>query len=181
MLKERRMRSFLECWSRSLNKRVPRFSFCMMSLIGMNNMELWRSGGTAATAKNRHIPPNFFAIFSELFRIFLIFLVKIHRFLVLSNALLKSNPYVSTTKYWRFRLLTFVIPKENLGTLFWRLLFKNIGWLENDRIRPSPSYFILVSCYPWGYCCPCFNKSSFKYVFLCRTTRYWERSTKVQI
>ena len=32
-----RMQSFLECWSCSLHKRVPRFSFVMIKFIGMNN------------------------------------------------------------------------------------------------------------------------------------------------
>ena len=72
-----RMRSFFKCWRSSLHKRVPRFSFGMMRLIGINNMLLWRNGGGTANC------PDFLP--------FLAGLEILGLFLVLSDAILKSK------------------------------------------------------------------------------------------
>ncbi len=166
------MRSFLECWSSSLHKRIPRFFFGMIRFIGI----LLTIFDGEEMAAEPPAPAEISFVISRRIRHLRIsnkFLVK-NRFLVLTNAFMKSN-YVTKTEIlavyddliWykkifcpnKIKLITLVIPKENLATLLWKLLLQHLGKFQNH----PPPFFWNLFCAPdaWNYwiSIKCFSNS----------------------
>ena len=131
----KRMRSFLECWSRSLHKRVPGFSFGMLRF----NEQYITVKKRWYNRLNCHIPPSpddFCFAFSRWIRHFRIFFWNFYKKRTIFSFHTKGEPWNSIMKaatYWQ-------VPKSTASTPPLPLLYK-LSYLNKLSFCVLPYYF----------------------------------------